>query len=218
MRVLDLFSGLQGWSQPFRDRGHEVVCVELDEKFPADWRDVMTFQPKDWGYFDIILASPPCTSFSMMSIGKHWTHEHEPKTETARMGRALVQRTLDLVQEMGPRFWIMENPRAKLRKMPLVQHLERRTVWYCTYGDKTPDGQLRAKPTDLWGSFPALLDLRPECQNFRGVGEPHHAAAPRGSRTSTQGMNKAESAKIPYELAMDVCLAAERTIDRRIPG
>jgi len=27
VKVLDLFSGLEGWSQAFKDRGHEVVVV-----------------------------------------------------------------------------------------------------------------------------------------------------------------------------------------------
>jgi hypothetical protein len=208
MRVLDLFSGLKGWSEPFRVRGHETVCVELDPRFPADHRDVMDFDPAKWGQFDIVLASPPCTSFSMMSVGTHWTHDHEPKTETARVGRMLVQRTLDLIKEIKPRFWIIENPRAKLRKMPLMQPLERRTVWYCQYGDMV-NGELRAKPTDLWGGFPMSLVLKPECKNWRGKGEKHHAAAPRGSRTGTQGMDSAMSAKIPEALAKAICMAAE---------
>lgn len=144
-----MFSGLRGWSEPFKKRGHDVVCVELDERYPADWRDVLDFNPDEWGPFDIILASPPCTTFSMMSVGIHWTHDHEPKTDAARMGRRLVERALTIIDAAGPKFWIMENPRAKLRKMPMMAGLERRTVWYCQYGD------FRAKPTDLWGGVSA---------------------------------------------------------------
>ncbi len=199
MRILDLFSGLKGWSDPFKERGHEVFCVELDPRFPADWRDVLDFKTGDHGYFDGILASPPCTSFSLMSIGTHWTHNHEPKTKTAEMGRLLVERTREIIMYLNPEWWLIENPRAKLRKMPVMSDLTPTTVWYCRYGD------FRAKPTDLWGKPPAGFKFRPECHN----GNADHARAPRGSRTGTQGMDRALSAKIPRELALDVCLAAE---------
>ncbi len=203
MRVLDLFSGLRGWSEPFRERGHDVFCVELDERFPADHRDVMDFDPKKWGHFDIVLASPPCTSFSVMRIGTNWTRDHQPKTDIARLGVKLVERTLEIIRQIAPRFWLVENPRAKLRKLPMMHFLDRRTVWYCRYGEN------RAKPTDLWGIPPPSLTFRPQCWNGNND---CHTAAPRGSRTGTQGMDKALSARIPYELALDVCLAAEQGV------
>lgn len=60
MKVLDLFSGMGGWSQAFRDRGHEVVRVELDPRFEAEIHaDILSLTPKDLpGPWDIVLASP----------------------------------------------------------------------------------------------------------------------------------------------------------------
>ncbi len=199
MRVLDLFSSLRGWSDPFRARGHEVFCVELSEKFPADHRDVFDYEPPGGGYFDIVLASPVCTGFSVMQIGRNWTHDHQPKTDRARLSLAMVERTRYIIAKAKPRFFVIENPRAKLRKLPVVADLERRTVTYCQYGEK------RMKPTDLWGGFPPSLVLKKPCLN----GMPCHTSAPRGSTTGTQGMDSAESAKIPAALALAVCLAAE---------
>lgn len=107
-----------------------------------------------------------------------------------------------IIQQIQPQFFIIENPRAKLRKLTCMQDFERRTVTYCQYGEN------RMKPTDLWGGFPPSLILKPICKN----GAPCHVAAPRGSRTGTQGMDSAESAKIPYALALDVCIAAEKDL------
>lgn len=207
MRVLDLFAGLRGWSQPFADRGHEVFTVELDRSFEGIslYADILTLTASDIPWQpDIILASPPCTAFTTMTMGRNWTYEGEPKTDTAVMGRRLVRRTLGLIAVIDPRWAIIENPRARLRTLPDLSFLERRTVWYCRYGEK------RAKPTDLWGApFPPSLVLRPGCHN----GNPDHIAAPRGSRTGTQGnLSSREIAKVPYELALDVCLAAERDL------
>lgn len=201
MRVLDLFSGLKGWSQPFADRGHETFCVELNPRFSADHRDVFDYEPPV-GYFDIVLASPVCTGFSVMHIGKNWTHDHQPKTDSARLSLRMVERTRYIIAKARPKFFVIENPRAKLRKLPVVADLQRHTVTYCQYGEK------RMKPTDLWGGFPSSLTLKAPCAN----GMPCHVAAPRGSMTGTQGMESAESAKIPYPLALSVCLAAERDL------
>jgi hypothetical protein len=65
MRVFDLFSGLGGFSAAFRDRGHEVVTVDIEERFhPTIRADVRTLRGEP-GLFDVVLASPPCQEFSM---------------------------------------------------------------------------------------------------------------------------------------------------------
>lgn len=64
------------------------------------------------------------------------------------------------------------------------------------------------KPTDLWGAFPPGLVLPAMCRN----GSPCHIAAPRGSTTGTQGMDPAESGRIPKALALLVCRAAENAL------
>lgn len=205
MNVLDLFSGLEGWSTPFRERGHSVWRVELNPRFPAEHRDVFDFDPLTWGppgFFDIVLASPVCTGFSVMHIGKNWTRDHQPKTDRARLSLSMVERTRWIIARARPRLgFIVENPRAKLRKLPVVADLPRRTVTYCQYGER------RMKPTDLWGLGPVWEFFTPlsPCKN----GAPCHVAAPRGSTTGTQGMESAESAKIPYALAFQICHAAE---------
>lgn len=201
MKVLDLFSGLEGWSSPWRHRGHEVYRVELNPLFPAEHRDIMDFRPELLPWVpDVVLASPPCTAFSVMQIGRNWTHDHQPKNDRARAGLLLLDRTLWIIGMLKPKFFIIENPCGKMRRMPQMQEFFRRTVTYCQYGET------RMKPTDLWGGFPPGLVLKEPCKN----GMPCHDRAPRGSRTGTQGMDSAASAKIPAELSLAVCLAAEK--------
>lgn len=201
MNVVDFYSGLRGWSQPWADAGHNIFCVELNPKFPADHRDILDFDPLKhlpWKP-DVVLASPPCTWFSVMRIGVNWHHDGTPKTDKARHGLLLVEKTRQLIAQMDPAFWIIENPVDKLRKLPVMDGVERRTVSYCQYGER------RMKPTDLWGKFPPSLVLKPSCK----AGMPCHDAAPRGSYTGTQGMDSAESAKIPRllsEAVMEACV------------
>ena len=198
MKVLDLFAGLEGWSEPWREDGHDVFSVDWDFQFDVDLHiDILQLSPQmlPWKP-DIILASPPCETFSQLSVRHHWTREHTPKTEKAVLHYKLVDKTLQLVEDLAPEYgWIIENPRAKLRSMPLMQDLPRQTVWYCRYG------MPYAKPTDLFGYVPGWTP-RPGCHN----GNPDHIAAPRGSKTGVQGgsMTAAERAKVPYALSREI--------------
>lgn len=214
MRVLDLFAGMRGWSAPFAERGHDCRSVEMSEKFPGiTYRmDILEFERRmdellgPWRP-DIILASPPCQGFSVMNIGRNWTRDHQPKTPQAQLAITLVLCAIRIIDGLKPAFHVIENPRAKLRKLPFMERFERRTVTYCHYGEK------RMKPTDLWSyRWPPSLVLHPPCSNgaLNADGTLHHLSAPRGSRTGTQGMESADSAKIPHALALAVCKAAER--------
>lgn len=205
MKILDLFSGSGSFSLAFKDRGHRVTTIDIEEKFHPDIAmDVFKLTPRQvtLGGFDVVLASPPCTCFSVASIGTHWMGGKEayiPKTNAAMISIALVEHTKSLVSYIKPRFFVMENPRGVLRKLNCVKDLPRETVWYCQYGDE------RAKPTDLFGTLPFSF-IPKICHN----GATDHASAPRGARSGTQGRNGAyERSKIPYNLSLKLCLAME---------
>lgn len=195
-RVLDLFSGTGSATEPWAS-AHDVVSVELDPRFEAtitaDVLDLTVEGLAEHGPFDFIWASPPCTAFSVASIGHHWTggrRAYIPKTEAASHNQELVAHTIRLIAGLTPRWWVMENPRGVLRKLPCVKGLPRHEVSLCQYGDT------RMKPTDLWGVTPNGWEPR-MCAN----GQPCHEAAPRGSRTGTQGLkNATERARLPYGL------------------
>jgi hypothetical protein len=184
LKVLDLFAGLGGWSEAFRDRGHEVFTVDIDPKFDVDlYKDIFYLMADDIPWRpDVILASPPCEKFSVMTIGRNWNKDNTPKRQEAADALALVQRTLEFIELMQPWYWIMENPRGKLRALEIMSPYERRTVTYCKLGLPY------MKPTDLWGGFPPSLELPPTCRN----GDPCHLRAPRGSTTGVQGRTKHE--------------------------
>ena len=145
----------------------------------------------------MIWASPPCTTFSIASVRWHWDNSGEvlkPKSDKALVGIKIIKKTLELIEELNPKYWFIENPRGMLRKMPFMEGLPRYTVTYCQYGDD------RMKPTDIWTNHPNPK-FKPTCSN----GDSCHTSAPRGSQTGTQGRkNSIERSRIPEELCKHI--------------
>ncbi len=199
MKLLELFAGSRSVGKAAEKLGYEVFSSDLIEfegiHYPISILDFdvkkVPFKP------DVIWASPPCTGFSVAAIGHHWSGgkgAYIPKTETAKLGIELVKKTIEIIEHFQPKYWFMENPRGVLRKLDVVKDLPRKSVTYCQYGDE------RMKPTDIWTNSDVWVP-RPMCKN----GDPCHVAAPRGSRTGTQGRaNVYERSKIPDELRLDI--------------
>jgi len=208
MLVFDFFAGTGSSTKAFAGGGHRVITFEYDASFNCtETIDIMDLDAtellKKYGKPDFIWASPPCTAFSVASIGHHWTGgkgAYVPKTEAARYNQLLVAKTIQLIQELNPTYgYLIENPRGILRKLPVVKDLPRTTITYCRYGDT------RMKPTDLWGEVRNWTPRQP-CKNGEGC----HEAAPRGSRTGTQGLKDAKlRSMVPLELSTELLAAIE---------
>ena len=205
MKVLELFAGSRSIGKACESLGYEVFSSDITDFGGIDYVvDILEFDISKVPFKpDIIWASPPCTYFSVASIGKHWNKDHTPKSENALKGVAFVEKTIEIIKELKPKYWYIENPRGKLRKLDIVKGLPRTTVWYCKYGDT------RAKPTDIWtNNLRSLLNPngwcpRPECKN--GNKNCHHESAPRGSQTGTQGLKgNYNRSKIPEELCLEI--------------
>lgn len=210
MKILELFCGTKSIGKVARERGHEVVSLDFDPQFEADITcDILTL-PDDYFRgqgFDMVWASPPCTTFSVASIGKHWQFNpngfHTPKTPAAEIGLKILRKTENIILSIKPDAYFMENPRGMMRKMTKLPSEHRHTVTYCKYGDT------RMKPTDIWTN--ARWYSRPPCNN----GDPCHVSAPRGSRTGTQGIKGAKHRSvIPPALCREVVMAAELALLR----
>lgn len=212
MKVLELFAGTRSIGKAFEAHGHEVYSVEWDKDFEdidlyADISTVTAEQIlRDFGRPDVIWASPDCTTFSVAAISRHRrrdpeTGSLEPISEYARFCDMVDQHVLQLIRELKPKYWFIENPRGGMRKMAWMQGLPRYTVTYCKYGET------RMKPTDIWTNHPDPQFL-PHCKN----GDPCHEPAPRGARTGTQALKGSkERSVIPAALCQHIVKICEET-------
>jgi hypothetical protein len=211
MKVLELFAGSRSFSKVAEEFDHDTFSVDINDFDNIDYvTDILDFDYTKINFIpDVIWASPPCTYFSVASIGHHWNKDNTPKTKEAVLGIKIVEKTLEIIKyylSVNPDLkYYIENPRGKLRKLDVIKGIPKTTICYCQYGED------RMKPTDIWSNN--LNDLfykegwasRPMC--FNGNINCHHQPAPRGSQTGTQGLKgNYERSKVPYELCKEIIL------------
>ena len=143
MNVLELFSGTGSVGKCCKELGWNVISVDL--LLPADHQvDIMNFDykqyPKD--HFDIIWASPPCTSYSKLQdswIGRKRNNKiftKEDIDDIMKESDKLVSKTLEIINYFNPSLWFMENPQTgKLKNRDVVRGLPYYDVDYCMYSD-----------------------------------------------------------------------------------
>ena len=181
--------------------GYETYSVEWDKKFKnITLYDDVNNLTKDkiielcGGVPDVIWASPDCTTYSIAGISHHRRKDYDgnlvPISDYAKFCDKTNQHVINLIKELNPKFYFIENPRGGMRKMKFMQGLPRYTVTYCQYGDN------RMKPTDIWTNHPDPK-FKPACKN----GDKCHVSAPRGSATGTQGIKGSKDrSRIPPQL------------------
>lgn len=124
----DLFSGAGGLTEGFHQAGYQVLA-SLDSWAPAaetHWKnfpetemfhaDILEFEPLELPKVDVLIGSPPCTSFSYANRGGHGDLD---------LGMKLVLRFLRFVHDLKPRYWAMENVPRLAQTLPSRIHLSR---------------------------------------------------------------------------------------------
>jgi len=192
MIMIEFFSGSGRMAQSFRDKGFLAVTVDAFQEPEGISThiqyDVLLMTREDvvrvcGGEPDVLWFGTPCEGFSVAVIGRNWdssTGVPLPKTDSARRSMALAKKCLEIISWFPNAIYGIENPRGMLRKMDFMRFLPRRTVTYCQFGER------RMKPTDIWSNI-SNWDTPASCRN----GDSCHDAAPRGSRTGTQGLKTA---------------------------
>lgn len=158
---LELFSGSKHISTIAEKYNYKTFTIDLNEDFKPDLaKDIrkvkLTELPKDVSF---VWASVPCTVFSILSIKKHWEkvpyswrkYFYIPKTSEAKRALQIVEKTLWIIKNLNPDYFIIENPRGALRHLPQLRAIPfRHTISYSDYGFDY------YKPTDLFTNIPFL--------------------------------------------------------------
>ena len=174
LKVLDLFSGLGGFSEAFVLNDDEVLRIEnnplLSEVKHTVMMDVCKLRDiiaegltqGDLNPYllniDLIVASPPCYDFSLAYSapqgiiarkGKEEFEAYQPDME-------LFEVTLEIIEMLKPRYWIIENVRGSIR--------------HCEKIGLVPRQKFQAYV--LYGNFPKFTPPRMETKEKKDI-KPH---------------------------------------------
>ena len=163
MRILELFCGTKSIGKVFESHGWEVTSVDIDPKFkPTHVSDIMNwnyqqFQPSE---FDVIWASPPCNTFSLLrgplktQLG--WTQE-KIEQDIQNIGLPILRKAQEIIEYLKPTFYFIENPQSgRMKEFLQGPHYD---VDYCQYGF------LYRKRTRIWTN---LKSFEPKKCNHKG--------------------------------------------------
>ena len=185
MKMLDLFSGLGGASQPFLDRGWDVLRLENNPLLAGvpntemvdilEWKIEETREP-----LTLIWSSPPCLQFSQAFSA--------PKSKARRAGveyqpdMSAAKKTKELIDSLQPKYWVVENVVGAIKDFNKIFGPPRQIIG----------------PFVLWGNFP-YLTFEEEFVHSKMDGDKH----------SSDPLRANYRAVVPYPLADSLRKAIE---------
>jgi site-specific DNA-cytosine methylase len=108
MKILELFCGTKSIGKNFPEAN--IISIDILKRFnPTICRNIMDIDYKnEWniGEFDYIHASPPCNDYSKCNNGnpnKVFDYEYYD---------GLVQRAIDIIEYLDPKYYTIENPQT----------------------------------------------------------------------------------------------------------
>ena len=154
IKCLTLFSGTGSVTRALKQLPGAHAEVTLDWNEQADLQiDIMDFDPTQFqvGTFNIIWASPDCTMYS-----KARTTAKTPRDFNTADN--LVIKTLQIIDYLKPKVWVIENPESGLLKTrPFMLLRPYYVADYCKY-----DAMYR-KRTAFWSNIPLQLQMCTPC-------------------------------------------------------
>jgi hypothetical protein len=220
-RLLELFAGTGSIGRAFRERGWEVVSLDIDPKSKPtivanilDW-DYEKAYPK--GHFQFVHGSPLCTYYSIARSTKKSTEEELAYSDS------LVKKCLEIMKYYGSP-WSLENPATgRLKKRPFMLELDLpwQDVTYCKY----MVGPGYKKQTRIWNTLGDAWQPKPvcckdsRCEHY--ANNVHPATAQRGPCKKLGSLipegchRQSELYHIPAALCDEIAVAVECALRER---
>ena len=167
MKLLEIFSGTKCVGKVAEQLGYEVISLDLKD---ADINcDILDWDYKVYpvGYFDVIWASPPCNTFSIMRkcrIGRHGFTNQSIQDDIDNIGLPILRRTEEIINYFDPEYYFIENPQTGRMKEYIDKPFY--DVDYCEYSDWGYQKRTRIW-TNLEGYNPKVC--KKDCVNMVGT-------------------------------------------------
>jgi len=203
IKVLELFSGSGSVGKVCKEKGYEVVSLDIDPRADINM-DIMDWDYKDMynpGHFDIIHASPPCHTFS--NLRRTWIgrklKEHGDTIITREIldkdmeekGVPLLRKAEEIIDYFKPKYYIIENPDGKMKNY-MKEH-KNYIVDYCKYANWG-----YRKRTYFWTNIEGFKPKRCKKDCINMVGNRHRKSIGGGTQNTPTTLQ--ERYRIPPDL------------------
>lgn len=169
-KLLELFCGTKSVGNVFKTADYEIVSLDYNKKFDATHtEDILNWNYKQYppNYFDVIWASPDCTTWSIATAGKYRTKERiygndNQHKEKSNLANNMILRVIEIIKYFQPKSWFIENPRGLLIHFPELKEFIKNinayntTVYYGNY-----DNWGFPKPTHIWSNIKLWTEKSP---------------------------------------------------------
>jgi site-specific DNA-cytosine methylase len=200
MKVLELFSGTGSIGKVFKERGHDVLSLDITDKLGHV--DIIT-DIMDWDYktypvgaFDCVWASPPCRTFSILRnshIGRTGSTITAEKIESdiVTIGLPILRKAQEIITYFKPNYWFIENPQTGRMKQYIID-IPFYDVNYCKYGFPYK------KSTRIWTNLLGFEPLVCKYDCPSSTGKKHNVNVGRSN------IRRKDSYKIPEPLTNSI--------------
>lgn len=159
MTLLSLFDHSGNASCPYKESGWKVIQVDIKLGI-----DILTFDYKNIGKVDGIIAMVPCTDYALSGARHFAAKDKDGRTEQSQK---LIAKTKEIIDYFSGSllFWQLENPMSRIHKLNIWLGSPALKFNPCDYAgyDPVPDNSRYNKMTWIWGKFnkPELRRLEP---------------------------------------------------------
>jgi site-specific DNA-cytosine methylase len=143
---IELFSGSGHVSEVFRELGFKTLTIDFNQSLKPDIccnilnLDISTL-PRN---VTIFWASPDCSKLSRAASQRHWIkktvkyriYDYTPATKEAEISLSVVARTVQIIRELNPKVWFIENPVGRIHHTAALKSIGhyRYAVNYADWG------------------------------------------------------------------------------------